>query len=414
MQSPDLFGIQENRFPLLICFALQPMKPVYLTLPEARAVVLRAGGLGEDPAPFGLGQQGAARAVEQLGYVQIDTISVVERAHHHVLWSRVPDYTPDQLDALQAERLIFEYWSHARAYLPMVHHRFSRPLMQSFRKGTLHWSDASPELDAAMRRVLRQVRSDGPVMAREFESEVKGKAGDWGFSKIEKRALHELWIRGQVMVSGRRGFQKLYDLPERVLPADLEARLPRLGEFARHHILQSLRSLGIARLPELHYLIQEPRRSAIIAAIPALLKEGLIQTVTINDAASSQPAYALPAALEMRSPFQTNVLRILSPFDNVVIQRERLRWLFGYDYLIECYVPAAKRRYGYFCLPVLWGDRFVARIDAKAERSESTLVVKSVHWEAGCKTRDAKAALNQALQDFARFNRCQNLRFPPA
>src|SRR3954470_3711061 len=239
-------------------------KPPHQTvsLAEARRMAVRAAGLAEEPAPFGFGKPGVLKAIQHLGYVQVDTISVVQRAHHHVLWSRVPDYAAEMLHELQEpERAVFEYWNHAASYLPVDDFRFSLPLMRQCRK-EMHWSRHFPGLKPIMRRVLGQIRRTGPMLLRDFEG--KTKVQGWAtVSKIERRALHELWMRGQVMIQSRQGFQKVYNLTERVLPSGIDRRPPTKRETAEFHIRRSLRALGIARLSELHYL-QETARASVI------------------------------------------------------------------------------------------------------------------------------------------------------
>lgn len=223
-----------------------------MNLSQARIVALRAQGLN-GAKTFGTGATAALNAIEHLGYVQIDTIAVVERAHHHILWSRVPDYSPELLRQLHAERRVFEYWSHAAAFLPMRDFRQSLRLMRSFRR-KFHWSDDSPELRRAMRRVLARICSEGPLKARDFETKQVRDPGWWTFSKIEKRALHELWMRGDVMVASREGFQKSFDLTERVLPESIDRSMPSDAEAADFLIERTLQAHGLAREPELRYL----------------------------------------------------------------------------------------------------------------------------------------------------------------
>lgn len=381
-----------------------------LSLEQARAVALKAQGLLE-AAPFGLGRDAVLGAVEHLGYVQIDTISVVERAHHHVLWSRVPDYQPKAIDALLAEKTVFEYWSHAAAYLPIRDYRFSLPRMRVFRR-KYHWSDETPELRSAMRRVVARMRRDGPLKARDFEAKEASPPGFWTFTKIEKRAMHELWMRGDIMVAGREGFQKVYDLTDRVLPSELDRSLPNDAAMADHLIAQGLRAHGIVRENELRYLrggaITAPLRRRLAKAV----KEGRIVAVKVEGA--DKPAYADAGLLEnLPEPAERDQVRILSPFDNLVIQRERLRWLFGFDYQIECYVPAPKRKFGHFVLPLLWGDRFVGRLEAKALRSESVLRVIGLWFEPGFSgDRALRKKVGEALERFAAFNGCNRLDLP--
>lgn len=381
--------------------------PLEITPSQARAVVLRAQGLDRD-APHGEGREGVLGAIEHLGYVQIDTISVVERAHHHVIWSRVPDYAPEMLESLQEERLIFEYWSHAAAYLPMKDYRFSLPRMKSFRQ-KFHWSDDTPELRQAMRRVVARMRKDGALKARDFETKTPSPPGFWTFTKIEKRAMHELWMRGDIMISARHGFEKSYDLADRVLPAGVDRSVPTLAQTADHLIESTLRAQGIVREPELRYL----RRGAIATEVRKRLALAVKKQriVPIHVTGTDKPAYALAEMVaSLPDAVPSDAARILSPFDNLVIQRERLKWIFGFDYQIECYVPEAKRKYGHFVLPVLWGDRFPARLEAKALRAQSKLVVKGIWFEPGMeKDRALRKALREELRRFAKFNKCSEV-----
>ncbi len=344
--------------------------------------------------------------MQHLGYVQIDTIAVIQRAHHHVLWSRVPDYRPHVVHALQEkDRAVFEYWNHAASYLPMSDYRFSLPLMRRFRRDT-HWSDNSPELRRAMRRVLRRIRRDGALRLRDVES--KELVQGWSSatpSKIEKRALHELWMRGDVMICSRQGFQKVFDLSERVLPQDTDKTSPTQREAAEFHVRRALRALGVARLSELHYLQDATRASAVKAALHSLIKRGDVVEVRIE----GTPCYTTPEALMLKAPLRKIRLRILSPFDNLVIQRKRLQWLFGFDYFIECYVPAAKRRYGYFCLPLLYGDKFIGRMDAKADRKSRTLIIHHLFVEDEFKDSAVlDLNLRNTLRTFADFQDCDD------
>ena len=381
------------------------MKPkqATLSLPEARRIALRAQGLADAPATFGTGKAGALRAIEHLGYVQVDTISVVQRAHHHVLWSRVPDYQPQMIHELQEkERAVFEYWNHAASYLPMRDYRYWLPSMRQFRR-EMHWADDTPELRRAMRRVLERIRRDGALLLRNVESKqlVPGWAGA-AAAKIEKRALHELWMRGQVMIRSRQGFQKVFDLPERVLPPDIDQTPPTPQEAAEFHVRRALGAMGIARLSELHYLQDATRANAVKTTLRHLLSSGEVIEIGVGDA----PCYATPAALRQTGALQNASVRVLSPFDNSVIRRQRLRWLFAFDYFVECYVPAAKRRYGYFCLPLLQGEAFIGRVDAKADRNSRTLLIHHLFLEGGFSDYEA---LKSGLRAFAAFQNCDQI-----
>ncbi len=378
--------------------------PTSISEAQARAIALRAQGL-HDPNTFGLGIEAARKVIEHLGYVQIDTIAVVERAHHHVLWSRVPDYRPEWLDDLIRTGAAYEYWSHAASVLPMRDFRFSLPRMRHHMQ-ELHWADNTPEFRKALRRVHGIIKERGPVRLRDFENGMPTEKGSWGSGKIERRALHELWMRGATMIASRGGFEKYYVLRERVLPSDVDTSFPRPNEVADFLIHRTLRAHGLAREAELHYMQRGASAATIRLRLARAVKRREIIPVLVGD--SKKPAYALPQALEA-TPHAPNpkLIRILSPFDNLVIQRERLRWLFNFDYQLECYVPAAKRRYGHFVLPVLWGDRFAARLEAKAHRTKSVLEVLNIWPEPEfAKNRSFYTSLQEELSRFAAFNGC--------
>lgn len=391
------------------------MPPHFITLREARRIALRSQGLGDKRAPFGTGKAGALSAIESLGYIQLDSISVIERAHHHALWSRVPDYKPEHLNALHdRDRSVFEYWSHAASYLPMRDYRFTLRRKQSFASGGGHWHDASEELTAAMRRTLARIRKNGPMQLKDFEnSEQKPKAG-WGSPKIEKKALHELWMQGRVMIRERQGFQKIFDITERVLPAGVDARLPTHQESARHHVLQSIRAHGLVSEGDLLHLMKGEEATRVRDAVKKLVRNREIVPLSVKEL-SGQEYFAAEDSLQLASPLAKRRMRILSPFDNLVIRRKRLRQLFDFDYQLECYTPPAKRRHGYFCLPVLWGEKFIARIDAKTDRAASKLIVQQWFLEPGTPSPSIlRHELERELTRFATFNGCDAFHLPRA
>lgn len=382
-----------------------PAKPVVLSMAQARRLTLHSLGLLRRDQ-FGRGWRGTLSAIEHLGFIQLDTISVVERAHHHQLWSRVSNYRTADLDRLVSrERKVFEYWSHAAAYLPMSSYRFCLPRMRRHAtKG--HWSRHSPELKKAMTRVLDRIRVDGPLRARDFEG---GPAsGDfWGFSKIERRVLHELFMRGDVMVAGRAGFSKIFDLAERVLPDGIDRSVPTDAEMIQHRVRETIRAQGVAALDQIGHQRSLDRR-VMNQVLTEFIATGEISEVKIEGIDRTR-SFAFTDALKRipRAPSEAaDAVRILSPFDAGVIHRKRLQELFDFVYQIECYTPAAKRKHGYFSLPVLAGGRFIGRIDAKADRQPRRLIVRNFVVEPGVKIADARAALETALPEFSAFNQC--------
>ncbi|WP_145077108.1 winged helix-turn-helix domain-containing protein [Aureliella helgolandensis] len=373
-----------------------------LSIKQARKLVLLSQGL---PPTKQAGSAIAATlsAIEQLGYIQIDTISVVQRAHHHTLWNRNPRYKASQLDQLLSDKQVFEYWSHAAAYLPMRDYRFSLPRKHALASGKQrHWYKCDKRM---LDLVLRRIAKEGPLMARDFEHTGK-RIGEWK-SKPAKQALEYLFMQGELMVATRVNFHKVYDLTERVLPAGLNTTFPASEEYARFLIAQYLRANGLGQPAEIAYLRTETK-PLVTEALADMVSTGELLQVGV----AGKPYYALPASLDLLSkPLARSKLKILSPFDNLVIQRQRMKGLFGFDYLIECYVPEPKRRYGYFSLPILWDGKLVARMDCRTDRSDSLLHLQHLALEPGLSGTDAMfLALRKELQPFLQFNDCDAVR----
>ena len=370
-------------------------------LAKLRRIALNQQGLLKTDS-FGRGKQATLRAIEHLGYVQIDTISVVERAHHHVLWSRVSNYAPKFLDQLVKERKLFEYWFHAASWLPMADYRFALPRMNKM-NGERNWfKNCDKQL---IRQILERIQQEGPLRARDFEDTRKGKKEWWDW-KPAKQALEQLFMQGELMVSSRQGFQKVYDLPERVLPDWVDTREPGMEEYANYLIETALRAHGFVTQKSISYLRKgQALREAIREQLQFRVDNGSLVTVALND---NSLVYADTELMETRAPRSSAIGRILSPFDNAVIQRQRGRDLFDFDYQIECYLPQSKRQFGYFCLPILYRDRFVGRIDCKAHRKQKLLEVNSIHIEHKVDD-DFGEALDIAIQSFAGFNGCNQI-----
>jgi uncharacterized protein YcaQ len=371
-----------------------------------RRAALAAQGLLQS-APFGHGRAGARRALAHLGYVQIDSISVVERAHHHVLHSRVPGFTPTMTEQLLQNREIFEYWSHAAAFLPIEDFRFSLPYKQAIKKGQIHWFKKRDR--KLMQHILDRIRADGPLRARDLESGVGRREGWWDW-KPTKQALEQLYMQGDLMVSKREGFQKTYDLTERVLPDNVDTTAPDLEDFAAHLVDQQLRCHGVVSVKAITYLRRVPGlRDAVKALVDARIQQGALESLRFP---GGEAYLAKAGVLDERLPRSPNRVLILSPFDNSVIQRERLKTLFDFDYQIECYLPEAKRRYGYFSLPLLYRDTFVGRMDCKAHRKERHLEIKTLHLEhSNHDLEPLLEAFAQSVRRFCDFQDCDSVAF---
>ncbi|MDP5072118.1 MAG: winged helix DNA-binding domain-containing protein [Congregibacter sp.] len=373
-------------------------------LARLRRGVLSAQGLLQAQA-FGTGLAGAARAISHIAYVQIDSISVVERAHHHVLHARVPGFKPAMLNQLLLNGDIFEYWSHAAAFLPICDFRFSLPYKQAIKDGQIHWYK-SPD-KPLMRNLLDRIRRDGPLRSRDLDSELSKRAGWWDW-KPAKKALEQLYMQGDLMVSDRTGFQKTYDLTERVLPGHIDTRTPGTEEFAQHLLNQQLRSHACVSLPGITYL----RKSAPLrAAVKTLVDAGLAQQTLEQVQTPNGDVFIIEAGgLDRSLPRVSNRMRILSPFDNSLIQRDRLKALFEFDYQLECYLPEAKRQHGYFSLPLMFRDGFVGRMDCKAHRKTRHLEIKALHWERNDHDEELIVqALVEALRRFLPFQGCESV-----
>ena len=376
------------------------MKILALSLTEARQLVL-SGQLLNNPIANIDALAATQKIIEHLGYIQIDTISVIERAHHHTLWTRNPEYQALHLDQLLEQKQIFEYWSHAAAYLPMCDYRFSLRRKQALASGKLdHWYERDNKL---MQEVLARISAEGPLMAKDFEN--TEKVGDWQ-SKPSKRALEYLFMQGELMIPTRKNFHKVYELTERVLPATVDTRTPSEDEYLNYLILHYLRAQGLAQETDFGHLIKGVK-AELKKAVKSLLADGQLLEIKLNE----QTWLSTPENLkQLDQPPLQNQLKILSPFDNLVIQRERMRKLFNFDYQLECYVPEAKRKYGYFVLPILWKGELVARMDCKAERKEKRLVIHQVWTEPTLQDKDGfREALAAELEKFNQFNRCETI-----
>ena len=371
-----------------------------LSLEQARKAVLLSQGIHKEHK-LGSGQNATLKAIENLGYVQIDTISVVERAHHHTLWSRANGYQALHLDQLLEKRQVFEYWSHAAAYLPMRDFRYSLPYKHEIASGAKHWRNKDKKL---MALVLKRIAEEGPLQARNFERARKGETGWWEW-KPAKIALEQLFIEGELMIARRQGFQKVYDLPERILPTHVDTSRPSTKEFYDHLIDRYLQANAVGSAAQIAYL-RRGHKPKVAKRCAQLVEDGKLIELNIG-----QNHYYATSAIEqlLSNKLSRSRVKILSPFDNLLIQRKRTKELFDFDYLIECYVPAKKRQYGYFCLPLLWGQQFAGRMDAKIERRTGVLTIRKLHLETS-QTERFLAALKKPLKQFLLFNNGRHIK----
>jgi len=334
----------------------------------------------------------------------LDSISVIERAHNHIWRSRVPNFKPEQSNQLLERATVFEYWAHAAAYLPMDEFRYYLADKAAVKAGTLR--KGYPRDRKLMAQVLKRIADEGPLASKDLEDR-RTKSNGWWDWKPAKKAVEALYLEGELMISSRAGFQKTYDLTARVLPTGVDTTPPSLAERASHMLDQQLRCHGLVSAVGATYGRRDPElRAAMKTELGQRLGTGALTQVTLPN---QSEYYIEPSQLDRPMPRLDNKLKILSPFDNAVIQRKRLIDLFGFDYQLECYVPAPKRKYGYLALPLLYKGGFVGRMDCKAHRAEKVLEVKGVFFEDGQDTREINVALEKALTDFARFQGCESV-----
>ncbi len=372
--------------------------PVEITPERARAIWVDAQRLNV-PAPFGAGPEAVARAVAHLGYVQIDTINVIERCHHHILYNRIPAYRRADLEDAQAEaKTVFEYWTHALAYVATGDFRFFAGEMKRQRKEPTHWYADVTAKD--VRKVVRRVRDEGALTIADIKDDVLvDKDHPWASRKPSKRALQAAFFRGELVIARRKGMLKTYELTERHFGRDKLPRPASAAEITRYRLERVLRSQGIVGLGPIG-LGGMGVKAAVKALIEREVKAKRLVPVTFDGAAAEH--WARPEVLEAEivPPALTH---ILSPFDPLIIQRKRTAAFFGYEHLFEAYLPKAKRKLGYFTLPVLAGDEIVAGLDLKADRQRSELLIQAWHWVGKGNARRHKEEIEAALDRFTRF-----------
>ena len=374
-----------------------------LTLEHLKFTTLDRQGLTQN-TPFGTGKDAVLHAVEHLGYVQIDTLSMVERAHHHTLWTRIPDFQTDYLEDLVEERKVFEYWFHAASYLPMQDFRYVLPQMLTIKRGESRYYNADPKV---MEYVTDTIRNEGPKRARDFENE-SHKAGSWWNWKPAKLALERLFMQGDLMISGRSGMQKTYDLAERVLPSFVDTTEPTPLELAEYLVKTNLRAYGFTTVKQITHLRKgNDLKKDVHEILQNMLEENRISKVRIDGGNS---VFVTNDLLEKTSGRTNSNVWLLSPFDNSIIHRDRIKQIFDFDFRLECYTPKEKRQYGYFCLPILFGDQFIGRVDCKAHRKEKKFELIHLHIENHTIASEVwLAPFVETVKRFAVFNGCESL-----
>jgi uncharacterized protein YcaQ len=390
--------------------------PLTISNETARALILARCGLA------GLQQASGAGAllslIRSLGYVQLDSIRIVERAHHHILFSRHTAYRPRHLEKLQAKSpALFEHWTHDSSLIPLEHYPHWTHRFALTRSRIAHWRERFGD-DRVLKTVRDHIAVKGASRARDF-AHLGGRTGTWWGWGPAKAALEYLWRTGDLAVLERDGFEKVYDLAERAIPAPLRETKPSRRETLDWACSGALSRLGAATpkmladfwghasIPEAAKWIENEKK-----------KDRLIDVTLVG--AKDQRGFAAVARPDIETHLSelgdpTSRLRVLSPFDPVLRDRERLRRIFGFDYHIEIYVPGHKRKFGYYVFPLLEGSRFIGRIDMKAERSKDRLAVKALWIEPRLTLSKARRLkLENELARQAKLAAVRDIAFPAA
>lgn len=365
-----------------------------LTVAQGRRLLLGGQALLGPLPPDGL-----AGLVRQLGYVQLDSINVLERAHHLILGSRSPDYAPAQLEALLEGRRLFEHWTHDAAAIPLEwypHWQLRFPLSRARILASPWWRErVGEQAQPLLAHVLARIQAEGPLRSADFEHPRQGGEPGWWGWKPQKAALELLWHTGELAVAGRAHFHKIYDLPARVFPEAHARPAPEPQAHLDWACATALERLGLATPRELAAYWDAVQPAAAAAWCAAALAAGRIERVDLEAVdGAARTCFAVPDWRERLAALpEPERTVLLCPFDPILRDRARARALFGFDYRFEAFVPAARRQYGYYVLPILEGDALVGRLDAKLHRERAALEVKGLWWEPG--VRPAKARLRR-------------------
>ncbi len=382
-----------------------------LSARDARVLFMQAQGLLDDPHRKA-NPKSLARVIDGLGFVQMDSINVVDRAHHLTLAARLYDYEPRHFThLLERRRSLFEHWTHDASAIPTAWYRHWKPRFKRFGQSDRYqrWIKRrlGPDSKKIIAHVKRRLRREGPLMSKDFEAPEGVKRSSWWGWTPHKTALEYLWQTGVVTVSARENFNKVYDLTERVFPDLARLRMPGAREQTEWACSTAMERLVVAAAGEVSDFWDDVKPAAAAEWCGSAERKGDLVGVQIEDAVGgrTRPGYALPDWEKRlaRAPAPPGGLRLLSPFDPVVRDRRRLERRFGFDYRFEAFVPPKKRIWGYYVLPILEGDRLVGRLDPKLHRDRETLEVKSLYWEPGVReTRARRRALEETLGVLAR------------
>ncbi len=383
--------------------------PVELTLQEARQLAISAQGL--DRRPTRAGATELMQTIERLGCVQIDPIRALDYTQHLVLWSRVGAFERAELGRLlYEEKRCFEYWAHCASIVCTADYPLHATWMHAYAREAardMQWIDANPDLHG---HILSRLASDGPMSSDQFDATLiqqPWRSSGWNHDRSVGMMLTFLWLKGEIMVARREGRKRFWQLRDAMLP-DWTPRAPlREAEAVRLAVQRSLSALGVATPKQITQYFTRNNYPELMQALAALEAEGLVQRASVWDEGMelagdwyvhSKNLDRLEAIRQEPAPDRTT---LLSPFDNLICDRERTEQLFGFRYRVEIYVPKAKREFGYYVLPILRGAELIGRVDAKHDRKSRRLAVNNVYAEAGAPPVGAEVAAT--LEDLARF-----------
>ena len=375
-----------------------------LSIADARALALAAQGFDTARPKTKATQRHVDALISRLGVIQIDSVNVLVRSQELPLFSRLGNHNRNAIPKATEQQKLFEYWGHEAAHLPVEIHPLFRWKMEAARLGKAkHWGLTSfyDDNKAFVKRMLKHVEKNGPTTSRELSTrtEKKGTWWDWDEAKV---ALEYLFLTGQLMSRGRgTDFARIYDTPERVLPEDvLNAPTPSEHDARKQLLVRSAIAQGVATASDLaDYYRQKP--ATVKPLIAELVEEGELRTVAVDG--WTEKAFIHRAA---KLPKQLHATALLSPFDSLVWCRPRNERLFDFHYRIEIYTPKEKRKFGYYVLPFMMNGEMVGRVDLKADRANSKLLVHSVHTEKGVKRSTINDALNNELRVMASWLDC--------
>jgi len=373
-------------------------KPYALSKACAKRLWLRAQRL-DCAAPFGHGPEATRAAVEHLGYVQIDTINVIERCHHHILFTRIPSYQRAHLRQAQSvDKTLFEYWTHALSYVPSRDIRFFLGAMRRYRPS--RWFGAVTKEE--VRKVVALIRKGGPLTIRDIDDDVRvERVHPWASRKPSKRALQVAFYMGLLTISERAGMLKTYELLDRHFDWEVRPRPASEHQIIRYLLERGLRAQGLVSLGSVCHL-DAKRKPLVRQLIEACVRRRELVSVAVEGAGKLEH-WARPQDLEKNADAPKERVHILSPFDPLVIQRKRLELFFNYAHRFEAYLPKEKRVFGYLALPVLLGEEVVAAIDLKADRIARKLEIQQWTWVGAGSPPLHKRRIEEALHRFERF-----------